>query len=130
VKRIIFIIIIIFLLFSSCKSKKREIQLKNIISNSFTRYHFSSNEKLTPEKFFKINIEINKISKKYSSFNGVKDEGLEILLKKRENEINKIYKKYNITEEEFNKYGEGNYTALESYLKKHPEIKEKLMTSH
>ncbi len=39
-----------------------------------------------------------------------------------DNDINGIYKKYNITKKEFDQYGEKNYRNLERYRKENPEV--------
>ncbi len=84
------------------------------------------NESITPELFFKITIEINELTKKYKKLIGEDENKYEKLNTQMENEINNVYTKYNLTEEDINRFSENNYRDLESYLVHHPEIEKQL----
>ncbi len=127
----IFLIIFALLLSLNCKNKKQRIEIdysnnkETILNNTSSKY---SNQKLSPEIFFKITLEINSISKKYKNIQD-DEKIIQSNLKKIENKIDKIYQKHNITKDKFNKFGEENYKGLESYLKAHPEIDQKLRSA-
>ena len=122
--------LIFFILFPlillRCKSKKEKIELKQSKEKTIESLTAYSNTKLTCEMFFKITLSINKITAKYQNINNEDQETINTMLEKREKEINDVYRKYEVTENEFSQFGETHYRKLESYLRKHPEIDEKL----
>lgn len=125
-----FFIFIIFLIFIfNCNKKERKVEVEEIAPQTeiVPQEVVDESTKLNPEKFFKINIEINNITKKYDKIIQTSStEQVKKIIKELNLKIDAIYKKYQVTEEELSKYSETHYKELEKYLKSHPEIEKKL----
>ncbi len=129
--RLYYVYFIIFVLLCNCGKKEKKVKIKeenfsNIISTIYTE-EINESQKLNPEKFFKISSEINKLTREYDKIiQASSTEDADKLIAELGRKINMIYKRYGITEEEFNQYSSAHYKKLEKYLEAHPEIEEKL----
>ncbi len=125
-KLIIFFSFIILLNCSAEKHKKIEISgEKKDIKTEIIPSDINSSKNLSADKFFKISIEINKITRDYNSkLHNLPDKKINLLLKKLDNDIKNIYLKFNTSESEFNNYSLYHYKELDEYLKKHPKVDE------
>ncbi len=110
----------------SGKKEKRKIEIKNPDKNQTSKRTNVSKSSLTLETFFRITTDIYRVSNKYSSMTGEDQKSIEESLEKMDQEIIGIYKKHNTTKEEFETFGEENYSDLEAYRKAHPEIDKEL----
>lgn len=115
---------------SQCKDKKRRFESTNFDeeetqSNQAIHLDFK-NSKITPKIFLKISMELNTMTLKYKKMDNENQTTAESNLRKMEEEAQNIYKKYKVTEEEFNDFGEKHYREIETYLKENPDIESKL----
>lgn len=125
----LFIIIIFLVCIFNCSKKERKVEVEDIVPEAgiVPRRMVDAKTNLNPEKFFKINIEINNITKKYDRIIQTSStEQVEKIIKELDLKIDAIYKKYNVTEEMLSRYSETHYKELEEYLKSHPEIEKRL----
>lgn len=127
--KLLIVIVSVFVLFFNCGKKSKKIELYNEENSSINREIMpensanKSNEKLSPETFFKISIEINKLTKEYNKkLENLPETQINTLLKKLDSDIQNIYLKFNTSESEFNNYSLHNYKELDEYLRNHPEI--------
>ncbi len=128
-KFIIFLLFFTLLFFINCKNKKNKIDKIELKQISETAHHTStqySNTRLNSKTFFDITIQINNISKKYKKMKSDDPDEIQSNLNKMEEEMQNVYKKFDTSVEEFNKFGETHYKELESFLKAHPEIDNEL----
>lgn len=129
IKFIIFLLFFTLFPFINCKNKKSKIEKIELKQISETVHHTStkySNTGLNSKFFFDITIQINNISKKYKKMKSDDSDKIQSNLNKMEEEMQNVYKKFNTSVEEFNKFGETHYKELESFLKENPEIDEEL----
>lgn len=79
---------------------------------------------LTPEKFVEITLKIKDLTDKIDNIES-EDTSTNLDIA-HEQKIAEIYRKYNITEEEFNSYGGEHYKEIQDYLAQHPEYSDKM----
>ena len=125
-KFLLFFLFLFLISTSQCKSKKQRIELKTPNEKHREPQTEFSNTRITPEIFFKITLDIDKIAKRYQQIDSESEESIKSNLERMGKEMTKVYKKYDITEDEFNQFGEKHYRQLEAYLEDHPEIDDRL----
>ncbi len=131
-------LVITFLTAINCNRDKKNINGKRIeieneynIKKEIIPSEEYENQKLNPETFFKISIEINKLTQKYNKLiSTVSNDKINSLLNELDLKIKKVYESFNTTESEFNNYSMKHYKELDEYLKKHPEIDKKLRNNY
>lgn len=128
-KRTVFVLsVLCSFCLAACGKREGKVELNRIPDNTRQSQETvlpGAGEKLTPELFFRISIEVNRISRKYAPLDAGRGAAA-TNGSAMEKKISAVYRNYNVTEEIFNAYSESHFRELENFLSRHPEIEGQL----